>query len=109
MHERRWWRSDVGTELNNLALVLRDLGDFEGALVYLERGLAIAESSYGPDHPTIATLRANWMQLSGTESVAGASATGVLMSHSCPPEEQSLAPGQGMLRRFWRRRRAAER
>jgi tetratricopeptide (TPR) repeat protein len=45
---------DVATRLNNLALLLQDLGDLEGAKAHLERALAIGEASLGPDHPDLA-------------------------------------------------------
>ena len=43
----------VGSILNNLALMLRDLGDLAGARPLLERTLAIAEAAHGPDHPDL--------------------------------------------------------
>ena len=50
---------DVGTGLNNLALVLQDQGDLAGARSRLERALAIDEAAYGPDHPDVATGLSN--------------------------------------------------
>jgi tetratricopeptide (TPR) repeat protein len=44
----------VATGLNNLALILKDLGDPDGAQPLAERALAITEAAYGPDHPTVA-------------------------------------------------------
>ena len=44
----------VATDLNNVALVLRDLGKPGQAQPLLERALAITEAAYGPDHPTVA-------------------------------------------------------
>ena len=35
------------------------LGDLQGAKTQFERALAIDEAAYGPDHPTVATLRNN--------------------------------------------------
>ena len=46
---------DVATRLNNLALILRDLGDPAAARPLAERALAIAEAAHGPDHPDVAT------------------------------------------------------
>jgi tetratricopeptide (TPR) repeat protein len=46
---------DVGTRLNNLAGVLRDLGDFAGARSLFERALAIDESAHGPNHRKLGT------------------------------------------------------
>ena len=46
---------DVATGLNNLALILQDLGDPAGARPLQERALAIAEAAYGPDHPDVGT------------------------------------------------------
>ena len=45
----------VATDLNNLALILRDLGQPETAQPLQERALAITEAAYGPDHPAVAT------------------------------------------------------
>jgi tetratricopeptide (TPR) repeat protein len=45
----------VATRLNNLALILRDLGQPQDALPLQERALAITEAAYGPDHPDVAT------------------------------------------------------
>jgi tetratricopeptide (TPR) repeat protein len=44
----------VATALNNLALVLKDLGDLDGAKLRFERAIAIDKKTYGPDHPKIA-------------------------------------------------------
>jgi tetratricopeptide (TPR) repeat protein len=41
----------VSVRRGNLGLVLRDLGDLEGARAQLERALAISEAALGPDHP----------------------------------------------------------
>jgi hypothetical protein len=46
---------EVGTDLNNLALVLQDLGEPGQARPLLERALRIAEAVYGPDHPDVGT------------------------------------------------------
>jgi tetratricopeptide (TPR) repeat protein len=46
---------DVATHLNNLAAILRDLGQPVAARPLQERALAIDEVTYGPDHPTGAT------------------------------------------------------
>jgi tetratricopeptide (TPR) repeat protein len=43
----------VGAALNNLALVLRDLGDPAAARPLLERALSIAETADGPEHPNV--------------------------------------------------------
>ena len=45
----------VGARLNNLAGVLRDLGDLAAARPLVERALAIAEAAYGPEHPEVGT------------------------------------------------------
>jgi tetratricopeptide (TPR) repeat protein len=45
----------VAEHVNNLALVLLDLGDLAGARRGFERALAIHKATYGPDHPTVAT------------------------------------------------------
>ncbi len=41
-------------DLNNLALILQDLGQPEEARPLQERALAIDEAAYGPDHPAVA-------------------------------------------------------
>ena len=46
---------EVATHLNNLALILRDLGQPESARPLQERALAIDEAVYGLDHPEVAT------------------------------------------------------
>ena len=45
----------VAVRLNNLALILRDLGLAAEARPLAERALAISEAALGPDHPTVAT------------------------------------------------------
>jgi tetratricopeptide (TPR) repeat protein len=45
----------VATDLNNLALILRDLGQPQAAQPLLERALTITETALGPDHPAVAT------------------------------------------------------
>ena len=45
---------DVAIRLNNLAAILRDLGQPAEARPLAERALAIAEAAYGPDHPDVA-------------------------------------------------------
>ena len=40
--------------LENLAMDLRDLGDYAGAKALAERSLAIAERAFGPKHPDVA-------------------------------------------------------
>jgi hypothetical protein len=53
----------VARDVNNLAGVLRDLGDLVGARASYERALAIAQPAYGPDHPTTRTIAANLRSL----------------------------------------------
>jgi tetratricopeptide (TPR) repeat protein len=50
---------DVSIRLNNLALILRELGDPAAARPLAERALTIDEGVYGPDHPKIATDLSN--------------------------------------------------
>ena len=45
---------DVATRLNNLALILRDLGEPEQARPLAERALHIDETTHGLDHPAVA-------------------------------------------------------
>ena len=47
----------VGTALNTLATILRDLGDLAAARPLAQRALTITETAYGPDHPDVATHR----------------------------------------------------
>jgi tetratricopeptide (TPR) repeat protein len=44
---------------NNLALVLQDLGDYQGAKTLLEKVLASAEKNFGAEHPTTAVSYSN--------------------------------------------------
>jgi tetratricopeptide (TPR) repeat protein len=53
----------VATRLNNLALILRDLGLPAEARPLQERALAIDEAAYGPDHPTVARDLNNLAQI----------------------------------------------
>jgi tetratricopeptide (TPR) repeat protein len=46
---------NVAADLNNLAQVLRDLGQLQQARPLQERALAIDEAALGPDHPNVAT------------------------------------------------------
>ena len=48
---------DVAIRLNNLALILKDLGQPGRGPAAGRRALAITEAAYGPDHPQAATLR----------------------------------------------------
>ncbi|WP_322756651.1 tetratricopeptide repeat protein, partial [Frankia sp. Cas3] len=54
---------EVATDLNNLALALQDLGRAGEALPLLQRALAIAETVYGPDHPSVVLIRRNLSDL----------------------------------------------
>jgi hypothetical protein len=50
----------LASYLNNLALILRDLGNPAPARPLMERASAIAEAAYGPDrHPSVATHLSN--------------------------------------------------
>jgi len=44
---------------NNLATVLKDLGDYEGAKKLLEKAMRSAEKNFGADHPTTAVRYSN--------------------------------------------------
>ena len=50
---------DVAQSLNDLGVVLNDMGDYPQAKVNHERALAIREKALGPDHPDIATALNN--------------------------------------------------
>jgi tetratricopeptide (TPR) repeat protein len=54
---------DVGTDLNNLAQILQDLGQPSQAQPLQERALAIAEAAYHPDHPGVAIRLNNLAQI----------------------------------------------
>ncbi len=45
---------NIATRLNNLAYVLKDLGDLQNARALLERSLKIAEEAFGSNHPNVA-------------------------------------------------------
>ena len=54
---------DTATRLNNLGLLLRDMGDLAGARTYLEQVLAIFEHVLGLDHPNTEAVRRNLARL----------------------------------------------
>jgi len=45
---------DVAIWINNIGMVLQDMGDLQGAREYLERALGIDEKTYGKEHPDVA-------------------------------------------------------
>jgi len=45
---------NTAASLNNLAILLEDLGDFQGSRPLKARALAIEERTFGPDHPRTA-------------------------------------------------------
>ena len=53
------WHLATATSLNNLALLLEDLGDLSGAGTLLKRAVTIWEKLLGSDHPHIATGQNN--------------------------------------------------
>ncbi|MFO0592719.1 MAG: tetratricopeptide repeat protein [Polyangiaceae bacterium] len=53
----------VAPQLSNLALVLKDLGDANGARPLLERAVAMAEKRLGPAHPNTRLFRKNLASL----------------------------------------------
>ncbi len=52
--------------LNNLATVLRDQGDLDGARTLHQRALSIEETRLGPDHPDTVRSR-GWLAAVVTE------------------------------------------
>ena len=56
---------NVAIRVNNLGLVLQDLGDLAGARAAFERALAIFERVLGPDHPSTRIARGNLKSLDG--------------------------------------------
>ncbi|MCP4134771.1 MAG: ATP-binding protein, partial [bacterium] len=51
--------TDISTLQNNLALVLQDLDDYEGAKTLLEKAMLSDEQNFGPEHPTTALRYSN--------------------------------------------------
>jgi hypothetical protein len=45
---------DVGTDLNNLAVLYKDQGRYAEAEPLYRRALTITETALGPTHPTVA-------------------------------------------------------
>jgi len=50
---------NVAIQVNNLGLVLQDLGELAGARAAFERALRIFEKSLPPEHPYIRGVRGN--------------------------------------------------
>ena len=73
----------VATDLSNLALILRDLGQPETARPLAERALAIDEAAYGPDHPTVRTLRVSGRLLLEDHSTGPGSRAGLRTYRAC--------------------------
>ena len=46
-------------DVNNLGMMLKDLGDLAEARAHFERVLAIDETTFGPDHPKTQLVRRN--------------------------------------------------
>jgi tetratricopeptide (TPR) repeat protein len=55
--------TSVARDVNNLGLVLKDLGDLEGAKRCFERALKIFEKRLGKDHPNAVLVRNNLKSL----------------------------------------------
>jgi len=51
--------ADIATLQNNLALRLKDLGDYAGAKGLLEKAMRSDEQNFGPEHPTTAVSYSN--------------------------------------------------
>jgi tetratricopeptide (TPR) repeat protein len=49
----------ISTLQNNLATVLKDLGDYNGAKTLLQKAMRSEEKNFGPDHPNTATSYSN--------------------------------------------------
>jgi tetratricopeptide (TPR) repeat protein/nucleoside phosphorylase len=45
---------NVASTVNNLGILLRDMGDLESAKAQFERAITIDEKAYGPNHPNVA-------------------------------------------------------
>jgi Tetratricopeptide repeat len=57
---------DVGTRLNNLASIWKELGQPDQARPLAERALSITEAAHGPDHPAVRIVRATVADLTET-------------------------------------------
>ena len=53
----------VAIRLNNLGLVLRDLGEIDAARAHMSRALEIYRKVLGEDHPSTKTVRKNLASL----------------------------------------------
>jgi tetratricopeptide (TPR) repeat protein len=79
---------DVAIDVNNLSLVLRELGDLAGARANLERSLAISEVALGPNHLDIAIRLSNLgVVLQELGDLAGARAN---LERALPIDEEAL-------------------
>ncbi len=54
---------EAAVSLNNLAILLKDMGDYAGARLLYERTLTIREKTLGPDHPEVARALNNLANL----------------------------------------------
>ena len=50
---------NIASCVNNMGLVLQDMGDLQGAKEFYEQALRIDKKEYGPNHPNMATLLNN--------------------------------------------------
>lgn len=51
--------SEISTDLNNLAVLLKETGDLDEAERLMEKALAIDKDIWGPDHPQVAICLSN--------------------------------------------------
>ncbi len=80
----------VGVSLNNLALVLHELGRAAEAQPLLERALAIDEKYHGPDHPSVATVLSNLALV--FEALGRAAAVQPLLERALAITEKNYGP-----------------
>ena len=83
--------SDIGTCQSYLGLVLKALGDLEGAKTLLKDALALALKSYEPGHPEIANGQSNLaLVLQALGDLEGAK---TLLSEALSSDQKSFEPG----------------
>ena len=98
---------DVGRDLNNLALIWRDLGQPERARPLAEQALAITEAAYGPDHPTVGAALNNlafiWRDLGQPERARPLAERALAITEAAyGPDHPDVATDLSNLATIWR-------
>jgi tetratricopeptide (TPR) repeat protein len=83
---------NVARSLNNLALVLKDLGELAQAQAILERALKIDEAAYGPNHPEVATELDNLARI--LSDLGELTTARTLLEHALAIRRQALGAEQ---------------